>query len=391
MIRRSAGACAGLLLLVTADVAGLVPEPPPPVDMTPKNRACDLATPEGVDAWYAFVVGTDSAQKAPPWTELADQVTTTPSSVPALLGLARCYATFFLNSKKSSQFREASELLKRAAGLLRDAEQSARPPGGPTDNLGRAQSRARAGVDVPGTKKTKDELPIYPADALRDHVQGLVLVDVVIDKRGSVKDPLIVGSIPALDKAALDAVRHWRYDPTLVNGQPTEVVRLLPLAFSSYGTTATAVHGIDLARFYFARGLPADAARVLDQTAAEMRDEAVAAASDPTETDTDRLRAVAYEANSKALTRPPTLLKQLEPRYTSLAMQAKIQGDVELRVVISDAGIITTVMVARSLDPRGLDLEAVKAAKGWTFKPAIGPDGTPVPVVATIILSFRLH
>jgi TonB family protein len=309
--------------------------------------------------------------------------------VPALLDLARCYTTFFLNSKRSSQFTEASELLKRAAGLLRAADQPARPTGGVADNQSRGQ--IRAGVDVPATKKTKDERPAYPAEALIGHVQGLVIVDVVIDKRGNVKDRTVVGSIPALDKAALDAVRHWRFEPTLVNGQPTEVVRLLPLAFSAYGTTATAVHGIDLARFYYVRGFPTEAARILDETAAEIHDEAVAAATDPTAADTDPLRNVLYEADSKLLAAPPTLVKQVEPRYTSLAMQAKIQGDVELRVVISPAGTVTTVMVARSLDPHGLDLEAVRAAKGWRFKPAIGPDGAPVAVVATLILSFRLH
>jgi TonB family protein len=389
VLLRTIAACAGLSLLVAANTASLAAQSSQPVDMTPQHLACDPSTPEGVNAWYAYTVAKDSSAKTPPWTGLADQVTATPSSVPALLDLARCYTTFFLGSKRSPHFTEATELVKRAAELLRAAGPSARPSGGVTDN--RSGGQIRAGVDVPLTKKTKDELPAYPAEALLGHVQGLVVVDVVIDKRGTVKDRRIVGSIPTLDKAALDAVRHWRFEPTLVNGQPTEVVRLLPLAFSAYGTSSTVVHGIDLARFYYVRGMPADAARLLDETAAEMRNEMLAAASDPTDADADSLRNVLYEGDSKALTAQPTLTKQLEPRYTSLAMQAKIQGDVELRAIISNTGKVTTVMVAKSLDPGGLDLEAIRAAKGWTFKPALGPDGSPVAVVVTIILSFRLH
>lgn len=89
---------------------------------------------------------------------------------------------------------------------------------------------------------------------------------------------------------------------------------------------------------------------------------------------------------------PPSLLKQVEPKYTSDAMRAKIQGDVYLDVVVLANGTVGDVRVAKSLDAKfGLDQEAIKAAHQWLFRPATDPNGHPVNYIVTLILSFRLH
>jgi periplasmic protein TonB len=88
----------------------------------------------------------------------------------------------------------------------------------------------------------------------------------------------------------------------------------------------------------------------------------------------------------------PTLLKQVEPKYTSDAMRAKIQGDVYLDVVVLANGTVGDVRVAKSLDDKfGLDQEAIKAARQWLFRPGTDHDGKPQPTLVTLILSFRLH
>jgi len=87
----------------------------------------------------------------------------------------------------------------------------------------------------------------------------------------------------------------------------------------------------------------------------------------------------------------PELLIQKEPQYTSEAMRAKIQGDVELEAVIMPNGLVGEIRVVKSLDDKfGLDQEAIKAAKQWVFKPGTR-FGEKVPVVVTLILTFRLH
>jgi TonB family protein len=74
--------------------------------------------------------------------------------------------------------------------------------------------------------------PIYPSIAKQGHVQGVVEVSIVIDARGNVERAQIVKSIPQLDKAALDAVRQWKYAPTVVNGAAVPVTMVVQVAFT---------------------------------------------------------------------------------------------------------------------------------------------------------------
>lgn len=88
---------------------------------------------------------------------------------------------------------------------------------------------------------------------------------------------------------------------------------------------------------------------------------------------------------------PPSLIKSVEPKYTSEAMRAKMQGSVELEAVVLPNGTVGDVRITRSLDKAfGLDQEAIKAAKQWRFRPGTR-FGEPVPVLITIELAFTLR
>jgi protein TonB len=86
----------------------------------------------------------------------------------------------------------------------------------------------------------------------------------------------------------------------------------------------------------------------------------------------------------------PKVLKEVRPTYTPDAMRAKIQGEVLLEAVVLDSGLVGDVKVIKSLDPNGLDQEAIKAAKKWLFQPATDRTGKPVAVYVTLALSFRI-
>jgi protein TonB len=87
----------------------------------------------------------------------------------------------------------------------------------------------------------------------------------------------------------------------------------------------------------------------------------------------------------------PSPIHTEEPKYTSDAMRAKLQGEVWLTVVVKENGTVGDIKVTKSLDDKfGLDEEAKKAAKQWLFRPGV-KDGKPVAVYATLILTFRLH
>jgi protein TonB len=87
----------------------------------------------------------------------------------------------------------------------------------------------------------------------------------------------------------------------------------------------------------------------------------------------------------------PQPVVQAKPNYTSDAMRAKIQGDVSLDVIVRRDGTVGDVRITQSLDRvHGLDAEALKAAKAWTFHPATCK-GDPVDMIVSLILEFRLH
>jgi TonB family protein len=87
----------------------------------------------------------------------------------------------------------------------------------------------------------------------------------------------------------------------------------------------------------------------------------------------------------------PKALKEVQPAYTPDAMRAKIQGPVVLQIVILESGLVGDVKVMKSLDPGGLDQEAIKAAKKWLFQPAVdSKTGKPVAVYAQLELNFRI-
>lgn len=88
----------------------------------------------------------------------------------------------------------------------------------------------------------------------------------------------------------------------------------------------------------------------------------------------------------------PAPIKSVQPKYTSEAMRAKIQGSVEIEAVVLPNGTIGDVRILKPLDKQyGLDQEAIVAAKQWLFRPGTDKDGKPIPVIVTIILEFRLH
>jgi periplasmic protein TonB len=87
----------------------------------------------------------------------------------------------------------------------------------------------------------------------------------------------------------------------------------------------------------------------------------------------------------------PIPVFQPKPQYTSQAMRAKIQGTVLLECIVLPDGSVGRVEVRRSLDQAfGLDLEAIKAARSWRFRPGMRRN-SPVAVLVTIEMAFTLR
>lgn len=84
----------------------------------------------------------------------------------------------------------------------------------------------------------------------------------------------------------------------------------------------------------------------------------------------------------------PTCVYCPRADYTEAATSAKIEGVVELIVVVTADGGVSGISVAKGL-PGGLTLQAIEAVRKWRLKPAIGPDGKPAAVRQIIEVSFQ--
>jgi TonB family protein len=102
-----------------------------------------------------------------------------------------------------------------------------------------APSPTTAGIQVSGADQNKKLIsqvrPVYPPLARQARIQGTVRFTTVIDKEGRPKNLTLVGGHPLLVPAAQEAVRQWVYQPTLLNGQPVEVMTQIDLNFTLAG------------------------------------------------------------------------------------------------------------------------------------------------------------
>ncbi len=89
-------------------------------------------------------------------------------------------------------------------------------------------------------------------------------------------------------------------------------------------------------------------------------------------------------------TTSPRVIREVKPQYTDAAKAARIEGLVAMDVVVLEKGTVGEVTVTRSLDSvHGLDEQAVKAMKQWTFDPG-RKDGKAVPVLVSVEMTFTL-
>lgn len=73
--------------------------------------------------------------------------------------------------------------------------------------------------------------PSYPEIARNMHLSGTVRLEAVIGTDGTIRDLEILSGNPILTRPAVEAVRQWRYRPTLLNGAPVEVETYVTVNF----------------------------------------------------------------------------------------------------------------------------------------------------------------
>lgn len=90
----------------------------------------------------------------------------------------------------------------------------------------------RVGGSITAPKLVKRVQPEYPQLAAQARLTGLVIIEALVDTHGAVKSVKVLRGAPLFDEPALAAVRQWRYQPLLLNGQPTEFIVVVTVMFN---------------------------------------------------------------------------------------------------------------------------------------------------------------
>ncbi len=92
--------------------------------------------------------------------------------------------------------------------------------------------RVRVGGQVMEAKMIKKVQPKYPKVAKKGGIAGTVVLHVVVAQDGSMEEVQYVSGPEELSQAAIDAVKQWKYQPTLWNGKPAEVDTTISIVFT---------------------------------------------------------------------------------------------------------------------------------------------------------------
>lgn len=94
-----------------------------------------------------------------------------------------------------------------------------------------AAKRIRVSTGVQEAKLIRRVQPNYPPIAKQARIQGLVQLEAVIARNGTIQNLRVIDGHPLLAQSAVEAVQQWRYEPTLLNNEPVEVVTLINVVF----------------------------------------------------------------------------------------------------------------------------------------------------------------
>lgn len=175
-----------------------------------------------------------SAQAQASEADLRSRIARQPNDPGPYIELARIY-------NDQQRYADAIRMLQTAITAIQQASMLPRlqPPAavaGPPPTAIRSMDllpdTVRVGGDIKEPKKIRHVAPVYPDIAQSAKVQGVVILEVLVDHNGGVADARVIRSVPLLDQAALDAVMQWKFTPTLLNGNPVSVLMTVTVNFT---------------------------------------------------------------------------------------------------------------------------------------------------------------
>ncbi len=90
----------------------------------------------------------------------------------------------------------------------------------------------RVGGRIQEPRKLKGGPPAYPEAARDARIEGVVILEALINPQGRVAEVVVLRGVPLLEEAAVDAVKQWVYIPTLMDGVPVPVLLTVTVRFA---------------------------------------------------------------------------------------------------------------------------------------------------------------
>jgi TonB family protein len=194
--------------------------------------------------------------------------------------------------------------------------------------------------EIEPPKLIKKVEPVYPEDAKKAKVSGVVILGVRTDTQGHVKNAMVYKSKdPLLVQPSIDAVKQWEYEPLYVKGEPVDAVFTVTVTF-------------------------------------KLEEEAMVGG------------VVGGVIELKDLEKPPKLIKKVDPVYPEEAKKQGIQGVVVIEATTDEQGNVIKGKILKS-ESSLLNQSAVDALKQWKYEP-VYKEGKPVGITFTVTITFKL-
>ena len=137
-----------------------------------------------------------------------------------------------VRSTQSANGRQAIEIMAPGAAGTPSSIASFTAPGATSASASgtpmNVAGNVQAAKAIPGSKVA----PVYPPQARQAKIQGQVVLQAVIAPNGTMQEVKAISGHPMLIQAAIDAVKQWAYEPTVVNGQPVSVATQISVNFT---------------------------------------------------------------------------------------------------------------------------------------------------------------
>jgi TonB family protein len=169
-----------------------------------------------------------------------------PDYAPAHVMLFLAHKTKAMLQDTQAEFDKEMEVAKAAAEKASTAASKA-TPGAVMDGIiasvppapaihspepATGAQRIRVGGNIQSTNLIEKVMPVYPPEAKEARIQGLVRFTAIIGTSGNIVNLQLVSGHPLLVPSAQDAVKQWRYKPTLLNGNPVEVITAIDVNYT---------------------------------------------------------------------------------------------------------------------------------------------------------------